>query len=209
MDIVLCDSLEELRTFVDSKKMKKDTIFVSLSCVIKPENFPEDNVTYFYHLPLVPAPTILNRFYSGDISEYAEACFDWWHGPSRLIYINEILYRMCINHCDLVMVSSAEEEEFMILKLMKEFIENAYGIKAIKLKKYLKGKSNEPDKETQKDLMKITDGMRENLIHKHDDMNTLIHPTMYARYPKKILKTFPKKYKKLTELLVTHDWKGE
>ena len=209
MDIILCECLDDLRELLDSKRLKKDTIFVSLSCVIRPENFPDEFITYFYNLPLVPAPTILNRFYSGELTQYAEACFDWWHEPPRLIYINEIIYRMFTNKCDIVLVSSTEEEEFMIVKLIKDFITNMYNIKPIKLKKFLKGKSNEPDKETMKDIAKFSIQLREKLIQIHDDLNTSIHPTMYARYPKKTLKNFPKKYKRLTDLLVTHDWKGE
>jgi hypothetical protein len=209
MDIVMCESLDELKTLLDSKRLQSDTIFVSLSCVIRPENFPDEYVTYFYNLPLVPAPTILNKFFSGEFSKYAEAYFDWWHNPARLIYINEIIYRMFTNMCDIVLVSSSEEEEFMIVKLMKDFIENMYDIKPIKLKKFLKGKTNQPDKKTFRDIGEFSIHQREKLIQIHDDTNTAIHPTMYARYPKKTLKSFPKKYKRLTELLVTHDWKGE
>jgi hypothetical protein len=209
VDIVTCESLDEFKKVLGSDRITEDTIMVSLSCVIHPDQFPDKYITYFYHLPIIPSPTILNRFYAGDVAEYTEACFDWWYEAPRLIYINEIIYRMCEKECDVILVSSQQEEEFMIIGLLKEFIEKMYDIKALKTKKYLKGKTNSPSKKEMERLLTFTLQQREKLIQIHDSLNTMIHPTMYARYPKKILKKFPKKYKKLTELLVTSDWKGE
>lgn len=209
MDIVICDSLDDFSKVIKSDRITDDTIVVSLSCVIHPDKFPEKYVTYFYNLPIVPSPTILNRFFAGDVDDYAKSCFDWWYEPPRLIYINEIIYRMCEKECDVILVSSQQEEEFMLIGLLKDFISQVYEVKPIKAKKYLKGKSNSPNKKDAQALLEFTLQQRQKLIKMHDDLNTMIHPTMYARYPKKILKKFPKKYKKLTEILVTSDWKGE
>lgn len=209
MDIVTCESLDDFKKILKCDRLDESTLIVSLSCVIQPDEFPDKYITYFYHLPIVPSPTILNQFFAGDVDAYASACFDWWYEAPRLIYINEIIYRMCEKACDVILVSSQQEEEFMLVQLFKDFVEKMYGVKALKAKKYLKGKSNSLSKKDTEELMDFTYQQREKLIKMHDDLNTMIHPTMYARYPKKILKKFPKKYKKLTELLVTSDWKGE
>lgn len=207
--IYTCSSLKEMKKLMNARKncSPDNTILVSMSCVIDPKEFPDEYITFFLARPLYPNNTTMALFYSGeDYDAFEDACMQFWAGPSRLVYINEVLYRAIEGDKDIIWVISEDESDFKFDKFIREFLDRMYSIKAMKASKALKEKKF-PKKDIPPETQEMILNTRANIMRMSNDLNFDIHPLLFMRLPKKLRKNLPKPLKKLTKELIESEWK--
>lgn len=190
MNVILSTSEERLQELI--KRSRKGSLYIALvSDVIRVNTIPKDYRVYMYNC-LIPTPFIINKYIMDGMSEeYVENVKEHFLTPVSMYFLNEAIYHANAKDINIVFACGEDEKEFEYILLLGDIIDRVYGIKPVKIKKFLNGKTSKFSIERE-EVHNLCEKIRDDLIGKLDDLGFELPPDMNIRFTKEDFKSLPK-----------------